>query len=411
MRRRNGRAFTLVELLVVIVIMAVLIALLLPALSRARQTAMKVKLEAQARHDTLAANQSEQSLSTTQQASNVVAPVPKRPRALVSSFEAEVALTPRLSVGTAQPESIYEARFSANMLASRPDNDPGEHVIEMPLPPQIVSLSDLEMKINGEPTQSVQLAGDKLLWQGNLAGEQPAKVEVTYAAVGRGLYALNAPPSKILDAFKIKLIANGSDVRMLELSMQPTSLVRDSNKTTYVWDYKRLMFGRPIALDVLGIAPIDRLGELSWLGPTSVVCFGLLLGLIARAYRIRRFDRWMLLMVIGTFTGAFPLMYFAQEFIPLTYAMIVGGGIVLAIIAARCVSIMGFSLGVFGVVVPAAGIMALTLVAAIRPNLQGMLLTILAIGLFVVAMILAPRLRSVRELLAGTDSSIAPQPA
>jgi hypothetical protein len=93
--------------------------------------------------------------------------------------------------------------------------------------------------------------------------------------------------------------------------------------------------------------------------------------------------------------------------------MIVGGGVVLAIIAARCVSIMGFSLGVFGVVVPAAGIMTLTLAAAVRPNLQGMLLTVLAIGLFVVAMILAPRLRSVRELLEGTPAPApgAPQPA
>jgi prepilin-type N-terminal cleavage/methylation domain-containing protein len=399
MRCRSDRAFTLVELLIVIVIMAVLIAFLLPALSSARKSAMSARLKfeekaAEAQRASLA-----EKVSTTEPAKTVT-----RPQALINSFDAEVALTPKLSVGTAQPESIYEAKFSARLLASHPDEDTGEHVIEMPLPPQIVSLSDLEMKINDQPTQSVQVVGDKLVWQGNLAGDQAAKVDVTYSAVGRGLYALNTPPSKILDAFKIKLIAKGSDVRMLELSLQPTSFVRQTDQTTYVWDYKRLMFGRPIALDVLGIAPIDRLGELSWLGPTSVVCFGLLLGLIARAYRITRFDRWMLLMVIGTYTSAFPLMYFAQEFIPLNYAMIVGGGVVLAIIAARCVSIMGFKLGVFGVVMPAAAIMMLTLVAAVRPNLQGMLLTILGIGLFMIAMILAPRLKSVRELLKGAEA-------
>jgi len=42
----------------------------------------------------------------------------------------------------------------------------------------------------------------------------------------------------------------------------------------YLDDYKRLLFGGPIALDVLGVAPIDRLGELTWLGPASVVVFG-----------------------------------------------------------------------------------------------------------------------------------------
>ena len=69
---------------------------------------------------------------------------------------------------------------------------------------------------------------------------------------------------------------------MLELSLQPTKYVRGNGQTIYTWDYKNLLLGRPIALDVLGIAPIDRLGELTWLGPASVVIFGLrlLLGVL-----------------------------------------------------------------------------------------------------------------------------------
>src|SRR3954454_20678462 len=144
---------------------------------------------------------------------------------------------------------------------------------------------------------------------------------IAFSAVGKRIYNLQTPPCAILNTFHIDVTAVGSDVRMLELSLQPTKYVRGNGQTIYTWDYQRLLFGRASALDVLGVAPIDRLGELSWLGPASVVVFGLLLGLIAHAFNIRNFDRWMLLLVLGTFTAAYPLMYFAQEFVPLNAAM------------------------------------------------------------------------------------------
>src|SRR5207248_1720752 len=135
----------------------------------------------------------------------------------------------------------------------------------------------------------------KLVWRGTLAAA-PTVLNVTYTAVGKGLYELSVPPGGIVDHFQIELAANGSDVRMLELSLQPTSLARSSGSTTYKWDYQRLLFGQPIRLDVLGIAPIDRLGELTWLGPLSVIVFGLLVGLVVRALQAGQFDRWMLLL-------------------------------------------------------------------------------------------------------------------
>ena len=70
---------------------------------------------------------------------------------------------------------------------------------------------------------------------------------------------------------------HGSDVRLLELSLQPTDNGgRAAGTTTYTWNYRRLLFGQPVRVDVLGIAPIDRLGELTWLGPLGVIAFGLL---------------------------------------------------------------------------------------------------------------------------------------
>src|SRR5258707_13989096 len=221
----------------------------------------------------------------------------------------------------------------------------------------------------------VALRNGKLVWRGALAAEATS-LDITYSAVGKGLYELSVPPGGILDSFKVSLAANGSDVRLLELSLQPTSLVRGGGTTTYTWDYERLLFGQPVRLDVLGIGPIDRLGELTWLGPVSVFVFGLLVGLIIHAAGVTRFDRWMLLLTVVTFAGAYPLMYFAQEYISLSQAVLISAGGALAIIAVRAVTLMGLLLALAGVVVPAAAILRLTLLALIWPSLHGNLLTI-----------------------------------
>jgi prepilin-type N-terminal cleavage/methylation domain-containing protein len=388
-RRPSGRdrAFTLVELLVVIFVMSLLIAILLPALNRARKSALSAKMRSDMESTSVPAAQEVAGGA-------VAAPTtqPRYPAARIRSLQADISLVPRLSVGTAEPQSIYEAKFTAAVQASRPDGAPaGDCELELPLPPQVISLADLSVTAAGEPSEAVSLRDGKLVWRGPLTTD-PTPLAITYTAVGRGLYQLDTPPGGIVDTFQIQLAAHESDVRMLQLSLQPTKLSRSHNVTNYTWDYKRLLLGRPIQLDVLGIAPIDRLGEVSWLGPISLVVFGLVLGLVAYAYRITQFDRWTLLLVLGTFAGSYPLMYFAQEFIPLKAALVGSSTVVLAIIAVRSITAMGARLALLGVVLPAAIILAITLAAALRPNLQGLLLTIEALAFFVFAMALMPRL-------------------
>ena len=138
----------------------------------------------------------------------------------MKSFSAAVTLKPALSVGTADPESIYTAQLKAQFQAFNP-SAAGACEVLLPLPPQIISLADLDITVNGQPSASVEIRGDKLVWFGTLPAE-PVSMTIGYSAVGKGLYKLQTPPAGILDAFHIDLTAVGSDVRMLELSLQPT---------------------------------------------------------------------------------------------------------------------------------------------------------------------------------------------
>jgi prepilin-type N-terminal cleavage/methylation domain-containing protein len=405
-RRTEARAFTLVELLVVIVILAILISVLLPLLSSARKSAAMSKMGAEANDVGIGRAARAPAAAMAGDKSSAEPPITARfpavPLALVRTFAAKVDLTPRLSVGTAEPESIYEARFSATLEAAAPPPPASGSAVQgpkpptceicLPLPPQIISLAGLTVTVDKQPSDTVTLRDATLVWTGPLP-TTPTPITVTYTAVGKGLYELRTPPGRILDAFSLDLVANGSDVRMLELSLQPTGLVRADGRTTYTWNYQRLMFGRPIAVDVLGVAPVDRLGELSWLGPLSVIIFGLIVGLYAHAFGLAAFDRWMLLMILGAFTGGYPLMYFAQEFIPLREAMLGSAALVLLIGGWRAWSIIGFRHAIVGVLLPAVATLALTLVVATHPKLQGQLLTGAAIVVFIIAMVLIPRVQ------------------
>ena len=143
MSKAHRSAFTLVELVVVVIIIAVLIALLLPAVQKVREASAKTKSMVNAKQFGFGPEMAEANRKQAGLAIHDGQPQPPPsppPRARVQTFSADVVLIPRLSVGTTSPESIYEARFTGKIQAARPQKETGECELELPLPPQIISL-------------------------------------------------------------------------------------------------------------------------------------------------------------------------------------------------------------------------------------------------------------------------------
>ena len=376
---RNTGGFTLVELLVVIIVVVLLIGMLLPAVQQVREASRRSSAMNFVR---------QQELSRQNEEAAGVSSID----AMVDFFQADIKLTPKLSIGTTIPESIYEAKVSGVIRAKRPTTTKQDAElaktntrIELPLPPNVISLADLKIDVDGKQVDPALVKPGKIVWQGEL-GDELSELHVTYSAVGKGVFELPVPPGNIVGDFKIDLSLDGSDLRLLDLSLQPTSVKHSTGNVRYVWDYKNLMYGQPVRLDVLGIARVDRLGELTWLGPLSVILFGALVGLILKSANADNFDKWMLLLTLGVFAGAYPLMYFAQEYMELKLAIGMSCGIAVIVIAVRAATALRPFVATAGVVFPALVIFALTMVAALYPKLQGIVLTVELLIMFVVTM-------------------------
>jgi len=121
-----------------------------------------------------------------------------------------------------------------------------------------------------------------------------------------------------------------------------------------------------------------------------------------------------LLLTVGTFAGAYPLMYFAQEYIPLGPAVLISAAVALSIIGVRALTLMGWRLTLVGILLPAISILAITLVAAIWPALQGILLTALGLGFFIAVMTLLPRITfawiPARAMIPSVPPAPPPEP-
>ena len=397
----DAKSFTnkIAAIVLILLIMVALTSVMMPTLSKVRQSNISANMK---RLNMFESREGYTSPASAEMATSIAGwrETPTRdtsiPLAVVSKFDAEINLTPTLSVGTATAESIYIAEFKSTIEARSEQKNLGKSQIALPLPPQIISLADVNVTINGDPSEDFSLGPNCLVWNGTLDSSKNSTISITYSAVGKGIYTLEKPSGKIIELFKTKLTANNGNIQMMDLSLQPNKPEKSSNKSVYTWEYKKLVAARPISIDVLGIASIDRLEKLTWLGPLGVFAFGVLIALIALADKPEKLDGWVIVLVSGCFASAYPLMYFLQDFVSLTAAIGIASGLALCIVGWRILSVYGILTGILGGVILPAIILALTISVALvsKQAEQGVLLTVMAIFAFVVAMMLLPKVQA-----------------
>jgi hypothetical protein len=91
--------------------------------------------------------------------------------------------------------------------------------------------------------------------------------------------------------------------------------------------------------------------------------------------------------------------------------VLISGAVAITIIGLRATSLMGLWRGLLGIAAPAAAILAITLSAAVWPQLQGILMTVLALGFFITAMMLMPKITAGQNNFWGLTSRPTPAPA
>lgn len=284
----RNKAFTLIELMVVVAIIAVIAAILIPNFLRARDAA---------RH------RPNETVSPVEEADPVAPKGPDSPPIL--RLEADMRVSNWTTRSGMDVTSRYRLTYSGVIQVQAPG------LLRIPFPHKTEEAMNVRVRLRQgsrewEPENwAVTRWGISL----PLTGDQPTQASIRFETLGRDRLQLELPPSSRLGRVHMQLVAEEKGSELSELSLQPQQTAATGH---YLWELENLVSESPILLEMPGShSLIGRVMLLCRLAGLAVLLFGLGFWYVGELYRpgcLSRFGWGHFLMLALTYSCFFPAL-------------------------------------------------------------------------------------------------------
>lgn len=323
---KSRRAFTLIELMIVVAVFAVISAILVPMMIRTRQQALK---QAAARE---AARQADLPV--------VAAPpkVARGPLAELRSLQLDIKLASRVQRSGVDVATPYQAKVAGTLSWASPlkAGDPRLVQVIIPFPSEeaVVSEVHCQLKLGGRVLPEEQLHSEKdgLTWTGSIPPDQELEATFEYSSSGQDVLLLPLSGNGRMRQFQVHLDRKESQLAEVPSSaLQPTSLSADE----IVWDYKNLVSDRSLEVEL----PTNTTNEartltLCRLVGLAVLLYGLgfwYLGELHQPGRLARFNWANFFLLALTYSFFFPALAVFSLGLGWSLAASIGGAALLSL--------------------------------------------------------------------------------
>jgi prepilin-type N-terminal cleavage/methylation domain-containing protein len=302
MSKRRARAFTLIELVIVVAVMALIAAVLVPAvISRLQRSEIE---EPPAR------------IAQAPPMLEAHGAGERRSDPRIRAARVKVTLKAQPVLDGLRVQNRYRAVFEGEFVVENVDPSADTISIVFPFPPGTSEAKNVGLFVGGKEPEGVRYGSDGIEWTTAAAVGEALKMVVTYEAVGRDAFTYDVAGQGRTDEIDFEIaLENAPEVEVPAESLTPSSIARDRIS----WKLERAVASRPIVVELpAGTSSLGKLIRLFQLAALGVLLFGAGFWYLAEGSEPGRLDsfRW----------GHFLLLASNYSLFFAVFAVIVHGG-------------------------------------------------------------------------------------